>query len=116
MAAAAAGRALRAALPAGLWGRLAPLPGAPRRAAAHFAFQPDPAPSEYGESAAGPGSTPRAGLNLALPPAPPYCARLLGGGRQQPPPGPEAGRQNPPGTPWGPASRAPGGGGIRTVA
>uniref|UniRef100_A0A674GFX8 3-methyl-2-oxobutanoate dehydrogenase (2-methylpropanoyl-transferring) n=1 Tax=Taeniopygia guttata TaxID=59729 RepID=A0A674GFX8_TAEGU len=47
---AAAGRALRAALPAGLWGRLAPLPGAPRRTAAHFAFQPDPAPREYGQT------------------------------------------------------------------
>ncbi|KAJ7397097.1 2-oxoisovalerate dehydrogenase subunit beta, mitochondrial [Pitangus sulphuratus] len=46
----AAGRALRGALPAGLWGRLSRLPGAPRRAAAHFAFQPDPAPSEYGQT------------------------------------------------------------------
>lgn len=68
---AAAGLALRGALApgaaavaaasvrcrGGLWSRLPPLPAAPCRSAAHFAFQPDPAPSAYGESGAGPGST-----------------------------------------------------------
>lgn len=94
---AAAGRALRAALPAGLWGRLAPLPGAPRRTAAHFSFQPDPAPSEYGESAAGRGPPRRPASTSLCRRVRPVAPRLLGGGRQQPRPGWEGGRQNPPG-------------------
>ncbi|XP_068021269.1 2-oxoisovalerate dehydrogenase subunit beta, mitochondrial [Melanerpes formicivorus] len=53
---AALGLSLRGTLASGvaarrcgrLWSRLSPLPAAPRRAAAHFAFQPDPTPTEYG--------------------------------------------------------------------
>lgn len=63
MAAAGTGLALASGVAAaavrrggGLWSRLPPLSAAPRRSAAHFSFQPDPAPSEYGESGAGPGS------------------------------------------------------------
>lgn len=51
----------------GLWSRLPPLTAAARRTAAHFAFLPDPAPTEYGERQA--GARPCTGLAFPLLPS-----------------------------------------------